>query len=316
MPVVSALIAFLVYAILPIAGLIKAQELDDELEIAVLVAKLAYISTPFFYVNQLFARLSLILLYSRIFSTDTVFRRWLYVLTGIHVSWFITFLFSVLFLCTPVSKWWDILGDQPSFCLDRNAFLVSEETINSSLDFALLSLAVYVVQKVQVKRNVKTKLAFIFAVGGLSGVIGFVKIGIVYNAENDAGQENDTNAFWDILQMTTSIFCACAPMYKSMLPMGTFWTRIKSSTLSLASRTRSYWSLNDINVRSRHTKNPNSTGESKATEGNRSSLSALYIGGTSEADYSWSRSNNNVDLELGAFNPPHIYSKRDNGKIL
>lgn len=107
----------------------------------------------------------------------------------IHVCWFITFLFMVLFLCTPVSKWWDIYDIQPGHCLDGNAFLVAEETINSSLDFATIALTVAVVQKLQTKNYIKTKLSLIFLIGGLSGVIGFVKIGIVYAAANTNGRK-------------------------------------------------------------------------------------------------------------------------------
>lgn len=126
--------------------------------------------------------------YYRIFWRDPVFVRWIYTFAAIHVSWFITFFFLVLFLCTPVSKWWDISGTQPGSCLDGNRFLVSEETINSSLDFAMIILTVVVLQKLQTRQYIKTKLAFIFTVGGLSGVIGFVKIGIVYRTANTNGR--------------------------------------------------------------------------------------------------------------------------------
>lgn len=95
----------------------------------------------------------------------------------------------VLFLCDPVSKWWDVAGTQPGHCIDGNAFLVAEESINSSLDFAMIALTVALVQKLQTKNYIKTKLSFIFLVGGLSGVIGFVKIGIVYSVENTNGRK-------------------------------------------------------------------------------------------------------------------------------
>lgn len=106
--------------------------------------------------------------------------RWIYALATIHVCWFIIFLFLLLFLCTPISEWWDIYDIQPGHCIDGNAFLVPEETINSSLDIAMMILSVGAVQKLITREHMKTKLAFIFVVGGLSGVIGFVKIGIVY----------------------------------------------------------------------------------------------------------------------------------------
>ncbi|KAF3763034.1 hypothetical protein M406DRAFT_322988 [Cryphonectria parasitica EP155] len=236
---VLALVGFLVYAICPLATVAVATDMSDY-DVEVLSAKLAYIVTPFFYVNQLFAKGSLFVLYHRIFQTDPTFKIWVYVLAAIHVCWFITFIFLLLFLCNPISKWWDVDGTQPGSCINGNAFLVSEETINSAMDFAMIALAVYVVQKLQMKRLVKTKLTFIFVMGGLSGVIGFVKIGLVYSAANTAGQENNSNAFWDLLQMATSIFCACAPMYKSFIPLQNIWRRIASSMRSWSSKTRLY----------------------------------------------------------------------------
>ncbi|KAI0434882.1 hypothetical protein F5Y09DRAFT_295108 [Xylaria sp. FL1042] len=229
---VLALVGFLGYTVTPVGAIAGASDLTDE-QAAVLTAKLAYIATPFFYVNQLFAKASLFVLYYRIFWSDIVFVRWIYGLAGLHVSWFITFFFLVLFLCTPVSKWWDVTGTQPGFCLDGNAFLVSEETINSSIDLAMVGLTVAMVFKLQTREHIKRKLAFIFTVGGLSGVIGFIKIGIIYSTPNDNGQENNSNAFWDILQMATSIFCACAPMYKTIAPIQGVWARLKWSVTSL-----------------------------------------------------------------------------------
>ncbi|KAI3325965.1 hypothetical protein HD806DRAFT_532618 [Xylariaceae sp. AK1471] len=232
---VLGLVGILGYTVTPIGAIPASADLTDE-EAAVLTAKLAYIATPFFYVNQLFTKASLFVLYYRIFWSDVVFVRWIYALAAIHVSWFITFFFMVLFLCNPVSKWWDITGTQPGTCIDGNAFLVSEETINSSVDLAMVGLTVAMVYKLQTKEYIKRKLAFIFSFGGLSGVIGFVKIGIIYSTPNDNGQENNLNAFWDILQMATSIFCACAPMYKTISPIQGAWARLKWSVTSWTSQ--------------------------------------------------------------------------------
>ncbi|KAI0450754.1 hypothetical protein F5B21DRAFT_489870 [Xylaria acuta] len=228
---VLALVGHLGYTITPVGAIPGAADLTEE-QAAVLTAKLSYIATPFFYVNQLFAKASLFVLYYRIFWSDVVFVRWIYALAAIHVAWFITFFFLVLFLCNPVSKWWDVTGTQPGTCIDGNAFLVAEETINSSIDLAMVGLTVAMVFKLQTREHIKRKLAFIFTVGGLSGIIGFIKIGIIYGTPNTNGQENDANAFWDILQMATSIFCACAPMYKTIAPVQGVWARLKWSVTS------------------------------------------------------------------------------------
>ncbi|KAI1120074.1 hypothetical protein F5Y10DRAFT_259116 [Nemania abortiva] len=243
--VVLALVGFLGYTLTPIASIPGAANLTEE-QAAILTAKLAYIATPFFYVNQLFAKASLLVLYHRLFWSDIVLLTWIYALAAIHVAWFITFFFLVLFLCKPVSKWWDVTGTLPGTCIDGNTFPVSEETINSSINLAMVGLSVAMVFKLRTRELVKRKVAFIFTFGGLSGIIGFIKIGITYNTPNDNGQENNTNAFWDILQMATSIFSACAPMYKTIAPIWGAWVRLKWPDTSLSGQSL----LGSSNVRS------------------------------------------------------------------
>jgi hypothetical protein len=132
---------------------------------------------------------SLFVVYHRMFWSDRIFVRWVYILATIHVCWFITFFFFVLFLCTPISKWWDVTGTQPGYCIDNNAYLVPAETSNALIDFALFALTVVMIKKLKIKKYLRIKLAIVFVVGGLAGVIGFVKIGLVYRAANDDGRE-------------------------------------------------------------------------------------------------------------------------------
>lgn len=60
------------------------------------------------------------------------------------------------------------------------ALLAAEETINSCVDFAMMAIAIFMVRKLKMKAHLKRKLAAVFVAGGLSGVLGFVKIGEVY----------------------------------------------------------------------------------------------------------------------------------------
>lgn len=275
------------------------------------------------------------------FWSDRTFVRWVHIIAVLHVCWFITFFFFLLFLCKPISKWWDVSGTQPGYCVDGNAFMVPEETINSAIDFAMVVLTVAVIRKLQIKKHLRAKLAFIFIVGGFSGVIGFVKIGLVYGAADTNGrecgflpmylapshmtlcppppvtprgpvlatrsyqmslaEENDTNAFWDILQMAASILCACAPMYKSLLPVQNLWIRLKTSIASWASRSRLYRSVPSSKTDSAESSldprgyDGHSGGSETATNWPR------FVGG-SETQYTWSEFE--TDIQLPVRNPP------------
>jgi hypothetical protein len=54
-------------------------------------------------------------------------------------------------------------------------------------------------------------------------------------------EENDDIGFWDILQMATSIFCACGPMYKSMLPSQPLWARSKIPSITSGASRKSHY---------------------------------------------------------------------------
>ena len=211
------------------------------------------------------------------------------------------------------------MDTQPGHCLDGNAFLVAEETINSTLDFATIILTVAVVRKLQTRQFIKTKLALIFTVGGLSGVIGFIKIGIVYQAANTNGrmwkschyavwktnqelrvEENDTNAFWDILQMATSIFCACAPMFRTIIPLHGVWIRLKSTVASWASESRLHRSITDSKIYGQNKRH----GHVRVDSNNAPRKPVNWLGFTHNTDAEYSNSTADaVDMHLLIQNP-------------
>lgn len=151
--------------------------------------QLAYAACPFFVVNQLFSKASIFALYYRIFNVHKRFVVCASILAILQVCWFIAFFFSLIFLCVPVSKFWDVLGEKNGWCVNDAAWLAAEETINSCIDFAMVILSAYMIQKLNMKRSTKRKLGFLFALGGLSGVIGFVKIGEVYAVPDKNGSK-------------------------------------------------------------------------------------------------------------------------------
>jgi len=226
-----ALIAYLTYTIISVVAISIANGVAAEdltLDQAIVTSKMAYAAGPFFEINQLFAKASIFALYYRLFWAERKFVVWTTILAVIQICWFIASFFCLIFLCVPVRKWWDILGEVEGWCMNDAALLAAEETINSLIDFAMVGLSVSMILKVQMKSATKRKLAIIFFLGGFSGIIGFVKIGEVYGVDDVNGKTNVSNGFWDILQMFTSIVCCCIPVYKTFLPKNGGWSRLTS----------------------------------------------------------------------------------------
>lgn len=124
-----------------------------------------YVLAAQFCPQQTFAKLSLLALYYRIFNVNRKFVICVYAIGGIQLGWGIGTYVAHWAECTPIAHMWD--RTIPGTCLNNTYFLVVGETINSLIDFALVGLAVWIVQSLQMKTSVKLKLSVIFALGGL-----------------------------------------------------------------------------------------------------------------------------------------------------
>lgn len=183
-----------------------------------------------FPTNQTFAKLSLLALYYRFFSVNKSFVRWVWGIAITHFCWFMAMFWIRWFMCTPVAKVWNPM--LPGHCIDSNMLLAVGEAFNSVFDFMMVALAVWVVRSLKVSRATRWKLSILFALGGLSGVIGFIKIGEAYGGVG----ANILNAVWDEVQMAVSIVCCCAPIYRSIVLDFPLLRTIWSKTLGGSSK--------------------------------------------------------------------------------
>ncbi|KAI0471290.1 hypothetical protein F4859DRAFT_485130 [Xylaria cf. heliscus] len=226
----AALLAYLVYTVLELIsiGLVAGKDVatlpDEELT---RLGKVLFATVPFYPLNQFFAKFSILALYHRIFSVRRVFVRWIYLLGAIQLVDSIITLFINLFSCTPISYNWDFSED--GWCLDQAAVFTGTETVNSTIDLAMVILACFMIVDLQLDVWTKLKLSIIFVLGGLSGVIGFIRISQFYVIQNEVGVFSATNGFWENAQQATSIICCCIPVYKNIFPFGAFYTRLVSS---------------------------------------------------------------------------------------
>ncbi|KEY73199.1 hypothetical protein S7711_04165 [Stachybotrys chartarum IBT 7711] len=205
----------LVATILRFIGTIRASRnilWEDWFALIALIFHLAYTST-FLYR----AKLSLCLLYYRLFSVNRKLVVCVYCIAAVQIAWFIAAYLVKWFMCVPVERIWDVTGNTDG-CIEIGPFMAGIESVNSLIDFIMIGLAIWIIQSLRMKSSAKWKVSILFAIGGLSGVIGIVKVVQAY----DAAYNNVLNPIWDIVQMATSIICCCAPVYKVALPQLSF----------------------------------------------------------------------------------------------
>lgn len=118
-----------------------------------------------FCMQQLFAKWSLLFLYYRLFHPHRLVTRCIYFLAIVQLLWSIGTYLAHWLVCTPPAKLWN--PKLPGQCINEPILLAVGETINSLVDFAMVIMAVYIVQSLQMKRSTKTALSVLFALGSL-----------------------------------------------------------------------------------------------------------------------------------------------------
>ncbi|KAK3983798.1 hypothetical protein QBC44DRAFT_302513 [Cladorrhinum sp. PSN332] len=174
------------------------------------IYKIGYVMMPQSTLNQTFTKLSVLFLYHRIFFINRTFVRWVYSVGGVLVVWCIVTVFIGLFVCKPVAAAYDPTIEGK--CLDSQALLAAG-VFNSSIDFVMVGMAVWMVVGLKLPTGTRLRIGVLFALGGLSGVIGIVKVASAYGTVGNSPR----NGTWYIAEQATSILCSCAPIYRNLL---------------------------------------------------------------------------------------------------
>ncbi|KAI0113635.1 hypothetical protein GGR51DRAFT_506106 [Nemania sp. FL0031] len=251
----GALLSYLIYVVLELIsiGLVSGKDVDAlSYEELTRLGKVLFATVPFYPLNQFFAKFSILFLYYRIFSVRRAFVRWMYIIGAIQLVDSIITLFINLFSCIPISYNWDFNVD--GWCLNQAAVFTGTESVNSAVDLAMVALALFMLVELQLNLWTKLKLSVIFALGGLAGVIGFVRISQFYVVKDEVGVFSATNGFWENAQQATSLICCCIPVYKNIFPFGGFYIR-------LTSQIGSYSWLSKLQSRSKESAGLGSEGE-------------------------------------------------------
>ncbi|KAI2642651.1 hypothetical protein GGS21DRAFT_184336 [Xylaria nigripes] len=240
---VGAWISYLIYATIVLIILFLVH--GHGLEVLTLsqfhfATKLVYVNSLFNWTNQLCAKLSILLLYRRVFSVKNAYRWAIYTIAVIHIGLIIASILVALFGCHPIAKGWN--PALPGWCITTapHPYLAGTESVNSAIDFAMVILAMIMIRDLNMSLANKLRLSVLFILGGLAGVIGFVKIGEFY-ATGGGKKSRDLNfilGLYTVVQDSCSIICCCAPIYKSIIfPSIPIFTRLASSTASFWEKT-------------------------------------------------------------------------------
>ena len=139
-----------------------------------------YIAVVFFTCTITAFKISILCLYSNIFTTRP-FR-----LTALAVGLAtmlrcIVIVFINIFQCNPINAYWDtyLLSDPSSHCLDFNKLFVGYAVTDVLLDVIILCLPIYMIRKLHLPKRQKLTLSAIFLLGSLWVLIMWYKTSFI-----------------------------------------------------------------------------------------------------------------------------------------
>ena len=126
--------------------------------------QVVYVSVFLSIATTAAAKISILCLYRRIFTTKT-FRRNSLLLGLVVVGYWITSTFGSIFQCNPIQAAYK--PSLPGKCFDYASFFLGLEIVNCLLDILILYLPIQVIQTLQMSMAKKIQLSFLFVLGSL-----------------------------------------------------------------------------------------------------------------------------------------------------
>lgn len=136
-------------------------------EITVIAAQLLIPATITYALTTTLVKVSILLLYRRIFIITSV-RRTALILGAVSVAWGIATILGQILLCRPISAAWDSELLFTEKCIDVQAYLRAVAISNVLIDLMILCLPIHRVIKLQFPARKKIVVCGIFMLGGLS----------------------------------------------------------------------------------------------------------------------------------------------------
>ncbi|KFZ02212.1 hypothetical protein V500_00365 [Pseudogymnoascus sp. VKM F-4518 (FW-2643)] len=173
----------------------------------VILRKLYYISQILYILVQGLAKVSILLLYLRIFP-DRNFRRIIHIALVWMAARTIIFVCVIVFQCIPVAVSWDqsVVGK----CADQQAFVYAGAAVSIFEDIVIMFLPVYELNALTLSLKKRLVLVFMFALGSFASITSIIRLKYIvsYGTTIDLTYANVDPVIWSILESFTAIICA------------------------------------------------------------------------------------------------------------
>lgn len=215
----------------------------------VLMAKLLLIAEILYAFNLVWTKISLLLMYYRIFHFP-YFKRWAYIISTFVILWVICITFLFIFICVPVQKLW--YPQLPGHCINQVSTWIANATSTILSDLATLILPIPQVWKLRLPTNEKVVITFAFSLGSLYVlstplkqerklttkhsviVASAYRLKVLFSySSSDPTYTLARTVGWTAIEMSAGIVSACLPTLKPALQFFVRKLGIKGSAFDL-----------------------------------------------------------------------------------
>ena len=136
---------------------------------------------------------SILLILVRVFQPFKPLVNFIYVFFGIIAAYYIPVVFLKLFICIPVSKFWD--KDREGSCIDQNAMITADAFISVLSDIIILILPIIGTRPLQMPGKKKVRVIGILGAGGVACASSIIRLVLIMKK---ARSQDDTYVFMRI----------------------------------------------------------------------------------------------------------------------
>jgi len=196
------------------------------------------VAAVMYSVTMCFSKLSILLLYRRLFPISNFTKRW-WVVTGFTVAYSIGGAFASLFQCSPLTSAWS-LTVKADYCINTEKFYTANAALNVASDIMILILPIPIVWGLNTDVRKKVILTGLFSMGSISCLVSILRmrsIVVLYQSGfSDMTWGLAEVVIWSQAELTAAMICTCTPclrpLFEKIVPVlfrSTLGTRKETS---------------------------------------------------------------------------------------
>ncbi|KAM7215590.1 hypothetical protein V8F06_009057 [Rhypophila decipiens] len=195
-------------------------------------------------------KLSVLAFYHRIFPTRTV-KLGCYILGGMSIAWTVAVEIVVMVQCRPLQAFWYIeLKKLPTTkCIDIVLFFLTNSSVNTVIDLAILMLPIREIAMLHTSRNKKIGIASVFLLGGIAFAASLTRTtlkGIIYReGVTNFTKQTSTSGTATVIEVYVAIIGACLPTLVPVYRQLRYGDPLKTG--SIRSNTHGYYANQNSN---------------------------------------------------------------------